>query len=334
MGLTDQSTVSSRNSTPLVSYVLATYGRPDELEEAIDSILDQDYPRLELIVVGQTSERLIRLFEDGQKFDEEWITYHGFPDRKGPAHAKNVGIRLTGGQVIVHIDDDATIADSDATGRVVSLLQSEDDVGVLAFQSRNYDTGEIIPNEIPDPPDFETPPSQQYRTTFYTGVGTAFRREALDAAGLYPENFEYGFEEEDLAIRILDSGYDVLYAPSIVVYHKKSPNARRPTLEMLELQIENRIRIAIRNLPWRYVLFTTIIWSIYGLLKTRQISSLSRIFHRLFKQKREILGERNVIDDSTIKLLKSRSSQLFFWWYGPDPRRILGKGGDPGRLNW
>ena len=326
--------MSSPSSLPLVSYVLATYDRPNELEEALDSILDQAYPQIEIVVVGKTSRRVAQLFDNGQKYDRDWITYRGFSDRKGPAQAKNVGFRLAKGKFIIHIDDDATVADSSATDRVVSLFQSTKDVGVLAFQSRNHDTEEIIPNEIPDPPDFKTPPFEEYRTTFYTGVGTAFRQDALNAAGLYPENFEYGFEEEDLAIRVLNSGYDILYTPSIVVYHKKSPNARRPTLEMLELQIENRIRIAIRNLPWRYVLFTTVIWSMYTILKTRRMASLYRIYHRLFSQRRALLNERNVINSETIKLLKSRHSQLFFWWYGPNPRRIVGKSGDLKRLKW
>lgn len=327
--------VSSASEQPLVSYVLATYDRPAELEDALDSILDQEYWPYEIIVAGSTSARVASLFEDGQKFDETWISYYPFEDRKGPAHAKNVGFSHATGEIVIHIDDDATLATPEVTDTVVSLFAEHEDVGILAFQSRNHETGAIIEREIPDPPDFETPPSEAYRTTFYTGVGTAFRRSVLEAVGYYPENFRYGFEEMDLAIRFLDAGYDILYTPEAVVYHKKSPNARRPPLETLELQIENRIRIAIRNLPWRYVMFSTLVWSVYGLVRTGlRVSSLTKIYRRLFEDRRDLLRERNVISERTIALLKARSSQLFFWWYGPHPRRILGSKGDLRRLFW
>lgn len=327
--------VPTATERPLVSYVLATYDRPAELEDAIDSILEQDYWPYEVIVAGSTSDRVTGLFENGRKFDEEWVTYHPFEERNGPAHAKNVGFRHAAGGIVVHIDDDATLASPDVTSNVVSILEADESVGVVAFQSRNHETGEIIRKEVPDPPDFETPPSEPYRTTFYTGVGTAFRRDVLDEVGYYPENFRYGFEEMDLSIRVLDAGYDIVYSPDAVVYHKKSPNARRPALETLELQIENRIRIAVRNLPWRYVLFSALVWSVYGLLRTRfRFASLGRIFRRMLSQRDDLLAERNVVDDSTIALLKSRSSQLFFWWYGPHPRRVLGSTGDLRRFFW
>lgn len=320
---------------PLVSYVLATYNRPDDLADALDSILGQSYRPIEIVVISNSTDETSEMFENGGQFDREEIDYYHFQGRTGPSVARNAGYERATGDIIATIDDDAVLANADATDEIVSLFRNHEDVGVLAFQSRDYWTGELIRMEIPDPPDFETPPSERYRATSFIGVGTAIRRSALDAAGLYPETFVYGFEEMDLSIRVLDAGYDILYTPSIVVYHKKSPAGRRPDIEEQERQIENRIRLAVRNLPWRYAVGTTLVWLSYWTLRSGfRLSSLRRILQRLYDDRRALLSERNVVDDETIALLKARSSMLFGWWFGPHPRRILGAKGSLRRLFW
>lgn len=324
----------SPNKDSLVSYVFATYNRPSDLEEAINSVLNQDYQPIEIIIISNSTDKTSELFEDGGPFDQDRIHYYQFPGRMGVPRARNIGYEYASGEIIVTVDDDAVIANADATDEIVSLFREHEDVGAIAFQHRNYYTNEIELDGTPDPPDFHTPPSQQYRTTNFIGVGNAIRRSILEATGAYPDDFIYGFEEMDLSIRIHDTGYDILYAPSILVHHKKSPEARRPSTDVQERFVENRIKIAIRNLPWRYALFTALIWSIYGLLLTRSVSSLSRVFRRLYESKYDLLSQRSVIDRRTISRIKSRKSILYLWWYGPHPRRIFGPNGNPRRLLW
>lgn len=320
---------------PLVSYVLATYNRPNDLSEAIDSILNQSYEPLEVIVVSSSTDDTADMFEPGGRFDDDRVHYHGYLERMGVPKARNIGYELASGEIFVLIDDDAVIANPDATETIVSRFETHGDVGVLAFQSRNYHTDELIPKEIPEPPDFNTPPTEEYRTTGFIGVGNAIRRSVFEDVGGFPPKFIYGFEEMDLSMRALDSGYDILYVPSVVVRHKKSPKARRPDLEVIERQVENRIRLTIRNLPWRYVIFSTIVWAVYGFVRSKfRVRSLGRIFWNVWTGRNELLSERTVVDGHTIKLLKSRSSTLFCWWYGPDPRRIIGPHGRLRRLFW
>lgn len=335
MALLFRSTTTDMRDNPLVSFVLATYNRPDDLTDAIESIHKQTYRPIEIIVISNSTDETQELFKDLGEFDREWIHYYEFPGRMGVPEARNMGYERASGEILVTIDDDAVLANADATDEIVRLFQEHTDVGTLAFQSRNHQTDELIRMEIPDPPDFETPASKAYRTTTFIGVGNAIRRSALDAAGNYPDKFVYGFEEMDLSIRLLDAGYDILYAPSIVVYHKESPAARRPSIEEQERQIENRIRLAVRNLPWRYVVGTALVWLSYWSLRSRlNMSSLRRILRRLYEDHYSLLAGRSVVGDETIALLKARSSMLYGWWIGPHPRRILGSEGDLRRLSW
>ncbi len=320
---------------PLVSYMLATYGRPDELRDAVDSIISQSYRPLEIVIVGETSNEVRQLFEAGGRFDEEWIHFHRNTERRGVSHARNIAYEHATGDIVVQIDDDAALVDDDATETVVSLFEDHEDVGILAFQSRNADTDEVKLDETPDPPEFHMTPTEPYRATNFVGVGCAFRRAAIEAAGgLYPDNFTYGFEDMDLSLRVHDTGYDILYTPSIAVAHKKSPGARRETTETQVRLVENRIKLAVRNLPWRYVAFTALGWSVYALALTRSPAALAAVLRGVYEDRRELLAERRVVDDRTIARIKSRKTMLYFWWYGPHPGRILPPNGNLDRLKW
>ena len=323
---------SDLNTNPLISYVVVTYNRPDDLAEAIDSILDQRYRSIEVIVVSNSTDDTHELFEKGGRFEGQ-VRYYHFPERMGVPRARNVGYEHAEGDIIVTIDDDAVIQDPTATDRILSLFHKYDDIGVLAFQCRDFHTDGINPHETPDPPTFDMTPTTQYRATNFVGVGNAIRRSVIDDVGSYPEDFVYGFEEMDLSFRVHDAGYDILYTPDVVVHHKKSPAARMTDVETQERLVENRIKLAIRNLPWRYVLCTTIIWSVYGLLLTRRVSSLLRIYRRLYEEQ-EMTEQRCVVTNQTISRIKSRNTMLFCWWYGPHPCRIIGPNRDVGRLFW
>ncbi|MFC6825108.1 glycosyltransferase family 2 protein [Halopelagius fulvigenes] len=317
---------------PLVSFVLATYNRPTDLAEAIESILAQQYEPFEVVVVSSSTDETSELFADGGRFDGKDVYYHEFDERMGVPKARNIGFELASGDIFVTIDDDAVLGDPDATSRLVSLFGEHEDVGVVAFRSRSYETGGPILMEIPDPPDIRMSSNEQYRASSFCGVGNAIRSELLDDVGAYPPDFVYGFEEHDLSLRLLDAGWDILYAPSVEVYHKQTPKARLPSAETRERQIANRIRLAVRNLPWRYVVFTTLVWSVYAVVTAQfRLAPLRRILGSLYDERDALLAERDVIDRRTIELLKSRGTMLYAWWYGPDPRRVLA---NPDRLLW
>jgi GT2 family glycosyltransferase len=318
----------------LVSYVIATYNRRDDLSEAITSILDQEYDDIQIIVVSSSTDDTPELFEDGGPFDRERIEHHHFSERMGVPRARNIGFEHASGEIIATIDDDAVLANADATETMVSLFREHDDVGALAFQCRNYYIGKVNPHETPDPPGFEMTMSEEYRATNFVGVGNAIRASVLEAVGAYPSSFRYGFEEMDLSFRIHDGGYDILYTPDIVVRHKKSPEGRITDTETKERLAGNRIKLAIRNLPWRYVVVTTLLWSAYAIALTRSVSSLFNVLARIYDEREELLNDRNVVAGRTIRRIKSRKTMLFFWWYGPHPLRLFGPYGDFRRLFW
>ncbi|MEQ8357012.1 MAG: glycosyltransferase family A protein [Kiloniellaceae bacterium] len=89
---------------PLVSVVIPNFDREVELQRAVDSVLAQDYPELEIIVVDDASTRPVRLkLPPAARKVLRWIALEV---NGGGATARNVGIDAAGGEVVAFLDSD------------------------------------------------------------------------------------------------------------------------------------------------------------------------------------------------------------------------------------
>jgi glycosyltransferase involved in cell wall biosynthesis len=90
---------------PLVSVVIPTYNQASYLVEAIDSVLQQTYPSIEIIVIddGSTDETpLIGKRYQQQEPKVRWIEQVN----QGPSQARNVGISEAQGEFVCLLDSD------------------------------------------------------------------------------------------------------------------------------------------------------------------------------------------------------------------------------------
>lgn len=93
--------------TPLVSVILATYNGSRFLWEAIESVLAQEYPNLELIIIddASTDREVWQIIESYQKTDSRISTYRN--DRNGErSWSKNLWTSKAQWEYIAFIDDD------------------------------------------------------------------------------------------------------------------------------------------------------------------------------------------------------------------------------------
>jgi glycosyltransferase involved in cell wall biosynthesis len=116
-------------STPLVSILIPIYNTAAYLTRAIQSILEQQYASLEIILIndGSTdaSETIIRSFQDPR------IRYVKNEQNMGLVYTLNKGIDLSAGKYIARMDGD----DVSLPGRIaqqVAYLEAHPEVGVLA----------------------------------------------------------------------------------------------------------------------------------------------------------------------------------------------------------
>ncbi|HUH98543.1 MAG TPA: glycosyltransferase family 2 protein [Anaerolineales bacterium] len=128
-------------TTPLVSIVTPSFNQARYLEATIRSVLSQDYPRLEYIIVdgGSTdgSVDVIRRYAPKLAW---WVSEkdHGQTDaiNKGFAHAK--------GEVLAWLNSDDTY-EPNAIAPAVRLLQKHPEAG-LVYGNANYinEDGRVI----------------------------------------------------------------------------------------------------------------------------------------------------------------------------------------------
>lgn len=86
-----------------------------------------------------------------------------------------------------------------------------------------------------------------------SGGAGLYRREVLEAAGLYDADFVAYGEDLDLAFRARLRGWSAAYAPRAVVYHKYSASIGVRSEWKTFMGERNRIWTLVQNYPWRLV---------------------------------------------------------------------------------
>lgn len=98
---------------PLVSVVMAAYNCGQYITDAINSVINQTYPNIELIIVddGSTDNTLEAVALASKGISKPRI-YYAAQENKGVAAAKNAGIQAAKGDYIAFLDaDDWLLAD-------------------------------------------------------------------------------------------------------------------------------------------------------------------------------------------------------------------------------
>lgn len=108
--------------TPLVSVVLNTYNRPDLLRQSVASVLAQDYPNFEVIIVDDCSpDNTPEVVAGIVAQHPDRVRSLRLPENRGLAAARNAGIRAARGPLIAFQDDDDLWLPGKLTAQVEAL---------------------------------------------------------------------------------------------------------------------------------------------------------------------------------------------------------------------
>ena len=180
---------------PRISIVTPSLNQSRFIEETICSVLHQEYPNLEYIIVdGGSSDGsldIIRRFEHRLSY---WVSE---PDR-GQAHALNKGLRLATGEIVAYINSDdvyfphalATAADAFRSNPDALWLCSP----CLAQDERSHTTSVLTPQVPGDPATWLFKPSGQ--PYCFPQPGVFLRKRLIDELGEFREDLHYSFDYE------------------------------------------------------------------------------------------------------------------------------------------
>src|SRR4030095_8191994 len=114
------------NTLPTVSIVTPAYNQAEFLRDTIESVLEQDYPNIEYVVLddGSTDETPQILAEYGDRF--RWETHTNM----GQTATINKGWAMTSGEIITWLNSDDTYR-TGAVSKALDYLQDNRDVGIV-----------------------------------------------------------------------------------------------------------------------------------------------------------------------------------------------------------
>ena len=89
----------------LISIIVPVYNVEEYLKECIDSIINQTYKRIEIILVDDGStDKSGKICDDYAKIDKRIKVVH--KENGGLSDARNVGISVSSGKYIAFVDSD------------------------------------------------------------------------------------------------------------------------------------------------------------------------------------------------------------------------------------
>jgi glycosyltransferase involved in cell wall biosynthesis len=181
------------NDQPLVSIVTPSYNMAPLLEETIQSVLGQDYPHIEYIVMdGGSSDGSVEIL---RKYEGR-LRYESRPD-KGATDAVNRGFLQSRGSVFAFLNADDTYLPGAVGTAVRHMLANRSHAGIYGEGYLTDESGKIVCRYPTEKFDAEL----LKETCFICQPASFLWREAFADAGMLDPDFEFGLDY-DLWIRI------------------------------------------------------------------------------------------------------------------------------------
>ena len=223
------------NETKLVSVVIPCYNLGKYLRDAIDSVLNQTYKNLEIIIVddGSTDEKTVKLINEYKTKYKDVIFI--IQKNMGLSEARNTGVRKSKGDYIVCLDADDKLSPTyveelmkifkkdtkKELGFVTTWLQEFGNRDGL-WQTSEYNPGRLLVENI-------------------AHAGSMFRREAWQKVGGYKKIMKGGYEDWEFWISILGLGYKWEVITKPIFNYRIRDNSMFATATNIHLDLYNRI---------------------------------------------------------------------------------------------
>lgn len=298
------------SNTPKVSIIIPNFNGMEYLHTCLSSLQKQTFKDFEVIVVDNnshdSSEEFIKKNYPAVRVIKN-TRNHGY------STAVNQGIKLSNAEFIATLNNDAS-ADPQWLDAIIRALKNNPDVNFCASKILNYSSRNIIESagdEImnngfgrkrgygePDRGQFNYPE----KVVSACGAAALYRRKMLDDIDLFDEDFFAYLEDVDLSFRAHLKGYQCLFVPDAVVYHREFGTTKHDKYLPIILSLRNSIMLVLKNFPMsllikkgmilnmlfaysRVVLFLIIKGRSYDVLKSFQY--IAKNFSTLLRKRKQ-----------------------------------------------
>ena len=256
---------------PYVSVVIPTYQREEVLCNTVRSLLNQDFPDYEILIIDQTEKHEPHTEEFLRSLPPHVRHIRHFPPSL--PSARNRGINEARGEIILNVDDDVIVNrdfvsqhakyyDDPTVGGVTGRIEQE---GRYATKTPSFFKSEFI-QWISTQPFRALQEGDAYRAV---GCNFSFRKEAAIRAGMFDENFigtAWG-EEYDFSLRLRGDGNRLVYSPKAMVHHLNirdggCENRKRFDAGIIYTRFHNLAYLGEKN-GCKKITFPYLVWYVY-----------------------------------------------------------------------
>ena len=244
---------NSNLDPPLVSVVVCTYNRAFYLRRCIQSLVEQSYSNMEIIIVNGPStdntEDVLCQYPEIKVINQKKLN--------GLSAARNLGIKESRGEIIAFIDDDA-VADKDWIRYLLDGYENDLIGGVGGpvfditgnwYQFRNgYISKSGIPTFINNfNQDYNNPNGHLFN--YIMGTNSSFRKASLFNINLFDEQIKYYLDETDVCVRLIKNGSKIRHYDPPIVFHEMAEGHNRSSPYALNYKeiMKNIIYFSIKN---------------------------------------------------------------------------------------
>jgi GT2 family glycosyltransferase len=208
------------------SVIIASYGRNGCLVDTIRSVLLQEYPDFELLVVDQTANHTPEVEQFLRNVEDPRYSYFLVGPPSLPA-ARNFGLARATGEIVIFIDDDVDLEPHFIQNHV-NVYAGKDDIASVGGRVRcpNQAVSSRLPFFLSDGSwggSHNFPNEGELETLI--GCNMSFRRSILGKIGGFDTSYDGNAlcEESDVTRRLRRQGYRTYYTPLAVLDHLCAP---------------------------------------------------------------------------------------------------------------
>lgn len=196
----------------LISVIIPTYNRANFLPEAIESVNNQNYQNLEIIIVDDGSTDNTK--DVISTLNEPRIKYI-YQENKGPAAARNTGIKKAKGEIIGFLDSDDLWPENKLNSQLSELIDNKNIEIIMGCSKYILMDGvsELMINSKND---------KKIVNFICLGSGL-FRKSVFDKVGLFNKNLKYA-EDHDWILRAKESKISIKVLDEITLYIRMHTN--------------------------------------------------------------------------------------------------------------
>jgi len=177
-----------------ISIITPSYNHAQYLEQTLQSVLNQQYPDIEYIVIdGKSTDASIEIL---QKYTDK-LSYWESEEDTGQSQAINKGLRRATGDILTWINSDDQLLPGTLM-KVAAIFEQNPDVSVV------HGNTQLI--EANKKPIIQGAPVKDLEEHYLAGMAfpqpsSFFRREGLESVGLLNEQLHFGMDY-DLFVRM------------------------------------------------------------------------------------------------------------------------------------